>query len=421
MPTGVNGHFDDPARIVFAGGARGTRTPDPCLQNTCSLSDSVAHLGLQLRRVCSDRPLSDAVVVRFGGQCGRDPGLTTCAFWEAGNVFASLRQIVWVFLRGVLPYPDLHRRIIVHRRAARLVTCEPWPGDDATGADAAQLALYRLLWLQRHIRHAVRSRRTEEAALLARAAVDACIIGLYCLHSGEAVNALTAANNRAAARVAGYLTADGLISKEALTAAAQALGEQGHDPNLRQWAEWLEKEKGLWIATRLYSAYYVPLSHFFAHTNAFTLTRHVRPDGTLRRRPAAPWARRSAARLGDGCTGLLAAAIADKQELDAELLTRHAAAHLDRTLTPAVTLAAQGWAHSIQWHEVPVAIKAIRELSHYTHGPGRNDDRAEQEARVREGFTRAFRLITHDEGEMFQVALDEFVAKVVDRMNSPEA
>jgi hypothetical protein len=336
-------------------------------------------------------------------------------------VLDSLRQIASVFLRGVIPYPDLRRRIVVRRKAARLVTCEPWPGDAATGTDAAQLALLRLLTLQQLIRRAVRSRHSEEAALLARAAVDACIVGLYCIHSGDAVNALTAANNRAAARVVGYITEDGLISKEALNAAAEALGEQGYDPNLRQWAKWLEKEKGLRIAARLYSAYYVPLSHFFAHTNAFTLTRHVRPDDRLRRRPAAPWSRRSAARLGDGCAGLLAAAIADKQGLDAGLLTKYAVAHLDRTLTPAVTLAARGWAHSIQWRQAPTAIKAILELSHYTRGPGLNDDRAEQEAHVRESFTRAFRLIVHDEGKMFDVAMDEFVAKVVDSMNSPEA
>jgi hypothetical protein len=63
---------------------------------------------------------------------------------------------------------------------------------------------------------------------------------------------------------------------------------------------------------------------------------------------------------------------------------------------------------------------ALRELSHYTRGAGRNDDRPEREARVREGFTRAFRFVVHDDGAMFQAALDEFAAKVVDEMNSPE-
>jgi hypothetical protein len=40
----------------------------PCLQNTPRLSVTVAHLELDPRRVCRDRPESDPVVVSFGGQ-----------------------------------------------------------------------------------------------------------------------------------------------------------------------------------------------------------------------------------------------------------------------------------------------------------------------------------------------------------------
>ena len=197
-------------------------------------------------------------------------------------------KFAWAGVRGLLPYPDIPRRIRMRRTAFKLVTCRRWPGDDATGTDAAQLALLRLLWLQRRVRRAVRSRSTEEAAYLARAMVDACIVGLYCLHSGTAVADLSAANNSAARRVLGYLADGDFISQSAIDAAAGTLGEHGRDPNLRKLAEWLEKETGLWIAPKLYAAYYVPLSHFFAHTNAFTLTRHVQPDDTVRRRPDLP-------------------------------------------------------------------------------------------------------------------------------------
>lgn len=72
----------------------------------------------------------------------------------------------------------------MRHQAFRLITCKRWPGDNAKGSEAAQLALLRLLYLQQLIRRAVRARRTEEAALLARSTVDACIVGLYCLHSG---------------------------------------------------------------------------------------------------------------------------------------------------------------------------------------------------------------------------------------------
>ena len=46
----------------------GLEPPTPCLQNTCRLSDIVAHLVLWPRRIGQDRFVSDPVVVRFGGQ-----------------------------------------------------------------------------------------------------------------------------------------------------------------------------------------------------------------------------------------------------------------------------------------------------------------------------------------------------------------
>ena len=76
------------------------------------------------------------------------------------------------FLRGALPYPDLVARWRVRRRAAKLITLDQWPGEGATGMDAAQLSLLRMLWLQRLTRSAVGERRFDDAALLARAGLD---------------------------------------------------------------------------------------------------------------------------------------------------------------------------------------------------------------------------------------------------------
>src|ERR1039457_3854277 len=134
-------------------------------------------------RETSDRPGSGADLL--GPQHYRLPARLI-------SVLSDARKLAWAGVRGLLPYPDLPRRIRMRRAAFKLITCNRWPGDDATGNDAAQVALLRLLWLQRRIRRAVRSRHTEEAAYLARAVVDACIIGLYCLHSGTAVADLSA-------------------------------------------------------------------------------------------------------------------------------------------------------------------------------------------------------------------------------------
>lgn len=72
----------------------------------------------------------------------------------------------------------------------------------------------------------------------------------------------------------------------------------------------------------------------------------------------------SPVRLADGCTGLLAAAIADKAgSPSAGFLTSYAAAHLDRGLVPAFTLAARGWRQSVQWRKIPAALEAVRTLA----------------------------------------------------------
>src|SRR6516165_5708355 len=109
------------------------------------------------------------------------------ALWHPGSMLSALREMIWPVLRCMVPYPDLPRRRRVRRKARDLIACEPWPGDNATGDDAAQLALYHLLWLQRETHRAVRWHRSETAALLARESVETYIVGTYCLHTDSAV------------------------------------------------------------------------------------------------------------------------------------------------------------------------------------------------------------------------------------------
>lgn len=61
--------------------------------------------------------------------------------------------------------------------------------------------------------------------MLGRAALETCIIGLYCVFSGEVVAELSAANYKATGKVIAYLSDDGLVSKEAIASAARSLGE----------------------------------------------------------------------------------------------------------------------------------------------------------------------------------------------------
>lgn len=292
----------------------------------------------------------------------------------------------WQLLRGVLPYPDLRRRWRINRRVHKLVTCRQWPGDEATGMDAAQLALLRLLWLQRLTHNAVSMRREEDAVLLARASIETCIVGLYCVHSGDAIAQLSAPSYGTAGPVP-YLTNADLGSRAAIDSAVLALGEVGPDLNIRDLALWLEREHGLVLATGLYHRYYVPLSHLFTHAYAFGLMRHVRPDGTLRRRPAFPWVKRSAARMADGCTAVLAGSIADKTGIPSELFHGSATAHLDRLLTPALVFAVKGAFRSGPWREFPGKLQSIIEAQRSPDLPRYGHDPAAEDAGTGDGFT----------------------------------
>jgi hypothetical protein len=336
---------------------------------------------------------------------------------KPGPAGDGMLKIVRTVVLSFLPYPDLRRRVRVRRAAAALVTCKKWPGDDATGPEAAQLALYRILWLQRRTRRAVRGRRKDEAAVLARLALETCIVGLYCLYSGEAVARLSAANYRAFGKVVDYIADTGLMSKEAIDSATAALGDLGPDLNIKNLADTLADQYDLLHMRGLYSAYYVPLSHFFVHANAFTLMRHIRPDGTLHHDPVFPWTRRSAARLSDACAGLLAGHIARQDGRMADVFLAYADGHLDRLITPAVMTFAKTARNSVPWRQVPGLLRQVVALRAYTHGGGYADDPAQQETRIRAGFGMILDTVAPDVPEgMFAQATEEIIARLVNEM-----
>jgi hypothetical protein len=333
-------------------------------------------------------------------------------------------RLAWNTLRAVLPYPDLPRRVRMRHRAFGLVTIERWPDDDdaVIGDHVAQLALLRALYLQRLTRRAVRYRHREEAALLARTAIDNVLVGLYCVHNDDAVRHLTGGEHLALRRITAYLTRgdDGLFSREALLNAADFLGERGHDLNLKAVAEWLTREKGLLIAVQLYEAYYSPLSHFFPHSSGFALLRHVRVDGRLRHRPGFPWVRRSAVRIADGCTGLMAAYVAKKASVPAEGFLRYADAHFNRTLTPVVVQTFKRWLRAIGWRNLVGTLRTIIAFGRYVRSSGSEGSSAEREAHVRKQFEDLLNGVASDVPEAaFRPVVDELVSKVLASMSPP--
>ncbi len=142
-------------------------------------------------------------------------------FWIVKRVMPFLR----VAILGFLPCPDLITRYRMRRAARGLVTLRTWPGTDASSAEAAQLAMMRLLWLQRQTRRAVRARQREAAVMLARASVETLFLGLYCRRVPEAVAQLHASNIKALSDGFGYFEDAGIVPTRVIRACAARLGE----------------------------------------------------------------------------------------------------------------------------------------------------------------------------------------------------
>ena len=250
-------------------------------------------------------------------------------FWFARRVWPYAMSAIL----GILPCPDLLSRYRMRRAARKLVTLTTWPGMDATSAETAQLAMLRLLWLQRQTRRAVRGRHREAAVMLARACVETLFLGLYCLREPKAVGQLHSANIKAVGDAFAYFEDAGIVPADVIRECAARLGEPGPAPKVWRMAEAIDEANRNAAARDIYRRFYVPLSNFTVHANGGTLMRHVRHGDKLTCRPSRAWNRRSPARVADAATGLLAAAIAqDAGRLHDKLLS-YSNRHIERALT----------------------------------------------------------------------------------------
>jgi hypothetical protein len=126
------------------------------------------------------------------------------------------------------------------------------------------MLLLRLLWLQNQTRRAVRGRRADDAAGLAREALETCIVGLYCLFSEDAVDKLAAANYRAAGKAVSYMASTGLVSAAAIGSAVASLGTTGPNLNIAALADALAYKHDMPFVRELYGAYYARFRTFMS-------------------------------------------------------------------------------------------------------------------------------------------------------------
>ena len=169
-------------------------------------------------------------------------------FWFARLVWPHARDATL----GILPCPDLLGRYRMRRAAGKLVTLITWPGMEATSAETAQLAMLRLLWLQRQTRRAVRGRHREASVMLARACVETLFLGLYCLREPTAVGKLHSANIKAVGDAFAYFEAAGIVPADVIRQCAARLGEPGPAPKVWRMAEAIDEANGNAAARDLY-------------------------------------------------------------------------------------------------------------------------------------------------------------------------
>ncbi len=307
--------------------------------------------------------------------------MTTRPSGDRYRLWPAAWPYVRVLVLSVLPVPDLVSRHRVRRTARGLVMCDPWPGMEATGTDAAQLALLRLLALQKDIRKAVRTRQDEAATMLARVAIETLITGLYCIHEPTAVAQLQGEQMRTLPLMVKFMVDAGLLSRDVLDECIERLdlGDPAKGPDLASMAKRVDTATGSSIATNLYDRFYRPTSNLALHAGAASLLRHIRSDGSIARRPSRVWGRRSPARIADTCLGTLTAVLAQR----AGVPCQHAAQHGDRVLPPVVAISLGGFARGLRPGQVWMAIGRLRKFGEYVQSGRDADDPAVRTARIR--------------------------------------
>jgi len=321
-------------------------------------------------------------------------------------------------LRAVLPHFDPRHRRDVRAAARRLVTCAPWPGDGATSLDVAQLALLRLLWLQRETHRAARARQSEATVLMARAAVELCIAGLYWLQEGADVAVMRRNNADSLRRLLHFLGDDDPMIRTLITAVATEIGPPEQLPDLRRMADSVAATAGRSFTQDLYHRFYVPLSTYYPHVSPSALLRHVTPNDRLDDEPARVLSRRSALHLADASMAVLAAAVAERTGAENESFVEYANAHWCRAIPPVGTLATRSMFRSMRWRKLPGAYQSIVALRQYRTDEAARDEYSIRKTRMRSGLADALQLIEVDiEQRLRDIVLDtaaDELAKLAD-------
>jgi hypothetical protein len=317
-------------------------------------------------------------------------------------------SLLGLLFRNLVPYWDPGRRLRIRRAARALVSSRPWPGDQATAQDVAELVLLRLLWLQSQAHRAGQLRQAEATMLLSRAAVEACIAGLYWLQTPEAAIRLAGGNALALQRMLAYIFDDNPVDRELLDVTT-VLGDPKALPDLRAMANAVAMHTNDHSAAELYRRIYIPLSTFVPHPTGVALLRHVRARDKVSEAPASVWSIRAALHATDACVASLAIAIADRAGAPTTDFKPYAESHMSRTVAPVFAVATRTAFRTVHWSQLPVMFQSVRELRRYYHsGEAARDSYPERKAKTADALERALQALGGD-------VPDEFRKRLVDR------
>lgn len=318
-----------------------------------------------------------------------------------------------IVVLAVLPVPDPVTRVRIRHIARRLVTCDPWPGIAATGLDAAQLALQRVLWLQRQTRRAVRSRQPEAAVMLARVTIETTITAMYCLHEPGAVAQLQGESARSLPLLLQFVSDAGLMPASVVAECVSRLnlGTPAKGPSLEVMARHVDKSTGGGGAMGLYNRYYRPASTLTMHGGAAALLLHVTADDKLTRRPVRTWARRSPVRIADSCLGALTAAVAQRTGADYQRAMQYADKHGARALVPVAVMSSGGFRRALGPRQLLPALRRLKETANYIDSGRDTGNPAVRTATIRAAMET---MLLAGQPSVPQGSLDPFLDYIAD-------
>lgn len=277
------------------------------------------------------------------------------------NAMRGVGRFIWRLICLNITSFDPLRRRRVRSVAKRLVPAKAWATKEPTADEIARLALLRVLFLQRETRRAARHLEGEASAMLARAAIDTAISGLFCLYVPGAEQLFEGETSKRTKRLlAGVAGAAGMagVMDDAFT----QFGSRGL-PRVTSMVEQIRANGGAAGIGSLHADFYDQISTLYIHGGPLGLIRHVHPrTEATRERPYPAWSRRSAVHISDAMVGLLAAAIAGDGHPDSALFQTYEQTHFRVTWKPLAFVTRGLMLTSVNYRYLPDMIRVVRHL-----------------------------------------------------------